>query len=632
MAYTPKIWKNKPNTETPINADNLNHMEQGISDAHVALENKVDKVDGKGLSTNDYTTEEKGKLSELSPEVEDIRIGADGTVYQSAGDSVRNQIGNLNYVSDAVKTPIKLVYIGTMQKAIKCANDATDGTIIDVAYGTNYVTGKIDVKEYETLIITGSFSGSSSRYNIAYYDENDEFISGARFATTTTEKIYNHKETAPVGTSYAYIGYLYNAAQEALNLKLDITKIVYVNQYLPIYVAPNGNDDNSGESADAPKLTVQKCIDAGYKNIFVASGTYQGQTINIDGLHGVKIRCITTNKENNIFESHIRQSHAVFDNSTELTFEQYNSIYRSAYSADIDSTYYKVFVSHELDVIYSAGDYYGRVDTYNAILWEMGNDVSKCKVLVPVLSLSDCENTQGTFYYDGTYVYLNPYDGTIANKSYKTYTDEDKTKTALSITNSVGIFLEGLDFVFRPKNVALINGCEDVEFRRCRFGLTTYQTTFKSTDSNSKLFGCTAYLSGADGFGINGYGKVDLYDCNGIYCNDDGVSHHDSTEGVIDGGKWMHNLKGGVTPSYGSLVTVRNVYASDNNWGLYYVASENDGRITNVPVIVEDSVFINSVYDDIRIRYYDVISHGICYATKDVAHGTLTEYGNTIVS
>ena len=48
---------------TPVNAENLNHMEQGIYDAH---ENKVDKETGKGLSTNDYTTEEKTKLAGLS--------------------------------------------------------------------------------------------------------------------------------------------------------------------------------------------------------------------------------------------------------------------------------------------------------------------------------------------------------------------------------------------------------------------------------------------------------------------------------------------------------------------------------------------------------------------------------------
>ena len=66
MAYTKQTWANLPSKTTPINADRLNHMEQGIYDND---QNKVDKVAGKGLSTNDYTTTEKNKLSGLNAPV-----------------------------------------------------------------------------------------------------------------------------------------------------------------------------------------------------------------------------------------------------------------------------------------------------------------------------------------------------------------------------------------------------------------------------------------------------------------------------------------------------------------------------------------------------------------------------------
>lgn len=45
-----------------LNSDGLSHLVQGIKSM---LNKKVDKVDGKGLSTNDYTNEEKVKLSGL---------------------------------------------------------------------------------------------------------------------------------------------------------------------------------------------------------------------------------------------------------------------------------------------------------------------------------------------------------------------------------------------------------------------------------------------------------------------------------------------------------------------------------------------------------------------------------------
>lgn len=45
-----------------LNSDGLSHLVQGIK---AMLNKKVDKVEGKGLSTNDYTNEEKVKLSGL---------------------------------------------------------------------------------------------------------------------------------------------------------------------------------------------------------------------------------------------------------------------------------------------------------------------------------------------------------------------------------------------------------------------------------------------------------------------------------------------------------------------------------------------------------------------------------------
>lgn len=61
MAYTKTTWVD--NSEPPINAENLNKIEQGIYDAHDELADKVDKVTGKGLSTNDYTDADKAKLA-----------------------------------------------------------------------------------------------------------------------------------------------------------------------------------------------------------------------------------------------------------------------------------------------------------------------------------------------------------------------------------------------------------------------------------------------------------------------------------------------------------------------------------------------------------------------------------------
>ena len=100
MAYTKQTWADLPSKTTPINANRLTHIEDGIfsaaqtadtaastagtaaanvgivsgrvetltgrvNDLDTAVSNKVDKVAGKGLSTNDYDDTDKGKVDSL---------------------------------------------------------------------------------------------------------------------------------------------------------------------------------------------------------------------------------------------------------------------------------------------------------------------------------------------------------------------------------------------------------------------------------------------------------------------------------------------------------------------------------------------------------------------------------------
>lgn len=41
MPYTPTIWKNLPSIQTPLNANNLNKMEEGIKDAQASAESAL---------------------------------------------------------------------------------------------------------------------------------------------------------------------------------------------------------------------------------------------------------------------------------------------------------------------------------------------------------------------------------------------------------------------------------------------------------------------------------------------------------------------------------------------------------------------------------------------------------------
>ena len=402
---------------------------------------------------------------------------------------------------------------------------------------------------------------------------------------------------------------------------------------VPCYVSPTGSDSNLGTETN-PFATIQHAIDEGYKRIFLASGEYKDQTVNISGKNGIKIICNTPNTENNLLESHARQAKAKIDNSIDVTgLEAYNSIFRTALTVDTESSFYKVFVGKTLDPVYSGSAYYGRITTYNAILWEMGGNILDCSRLKPVLSVSACEAEQGTFTYDGTYLYINPTDGSITGKIYKRLNmDSNAVNTSgFYLNNCTDVTIEGVDVLFFPYYGLRAVRCSNLKVNNCDFGFTSYGSASQWEGSNAVVRHCTAMRAGTDGFGITTCGNCSFYDCNGIGCYDDGISHHDGAEGVIDGGMWTDCLKGGVVPSFGSKVTVKNVVCKNNLYGIWYTQSGD--RVTDGTQIMQNCLAFDNSEKDIAVSAYNVISHGCSYKTKLVNNnGVLAEYGNNVLS
>ena len=81
------------NHVTHILAGNMNDIQDeiianagSISSLNSIVSNKVDKVSGKGLSTNDYTTAEKTKLSGIATGAE-VNVQADWNVTDASSDA-----------------------------------------------------------------------------------------------------------------------------------------------------------------------------------------------------------------------------------------------------------------------------------------------------------------------------------------------------------------------------------------------------------------------------------------------------------------------------------------------------------------------------------------------------------------
>jgi len=80
---------------TNINTD-ITNIQQDITDLQVDVSNKVDKISGKGLSTEDYTTAEKTKLASIEPGAQ-VNVQSDWNQTNTAADDyIKNKPTSLS--------------------------------------------------------------------------------------------------------------------------------------------------------------------------------------------------------------------------------------------------------------------------------------------------------------------------------------------------------------------------------------------------------------------------------------------------------------------------------------------------------------------------------------------------------
>ena len=105
MAYVKQVWKDLPDTSTPITAEALNHMEQGIYEANVGISNayKNVKVDSTTLTASGEDTLEliAGNNITLTPNSQDKSV----TITASGGSSA----GGIDYSLTEQDTGIKWI-------------------------------------------------------------------------------------------------------------------------------------------------------------------------------------------------------------------------------------------------------------------------------------------------------------------------------------------------------------------------------------------------------------------------------------------------------------------------------------------------------------------------------------------
>lgn len=450
---------------------------------------------------------------------------------------------------------------------VHCVIDCKPNTTYTVS-GTSYYYRFLD-KNGIVIAYGGASSGNVSNVSFTTPSNCVKFVINFRHASFPLSS-YMIVEGSTMPDNYiAYLNEIkfdYDISQDNLPLSIGNSSGHEVG-----YISPTGDDANIG-SKKSPKATIQNCIDNGFTTIIAKPGKYHGQTLNVT----TEIEKMQIMGDFSTTKSGVTL-YAEFDNSQDLVVELDSStgLYCADYVVNEDSNFYKVFVDKSLPPIRDGL----RSVSYNAIVWETYGDIISDVKLVPVLTLTECQATKGTFYYDyaNSKIYINPTNEAV---EYKVLIDEESI--LFNLNNIKNLVIENIKILYSAGRCLYLNNVNNATINNCEFGYSAYSSNATPDNTNIRFTRCNSYKACGDGFAPIGCGNQDFIDCNGFYNYDDGLSHHDGCTGTVIGGEYYNNKKGGNAPAHGATVNMYNVISYNNGYGFYCEASRNIGRTQNL--------------------------------------------------
>jgi hypothetical protein len=275
------------------------------------------------------------------------------------------------------------------------------------------------------------------------------------------------------------------------------------------YFSPNGNDTNNGLAEATPKKTI-----ASISSSFADDDTI----ILLDGIYSRQCW----------FSSVIEKSiNIVAKNSGKVTVKMGdNHVYT------VNATYPNV---------------YQTARTSPAKIIQIINDITA--EITPVTSLINCSNTEGTYYYDGTNIYLNLFGDVVPtnNNCIITLLTGNPLIKTLCASENVNLYLEGIKFIGgNPATVWFSNSATyltpKLYAKNCTFSYA------KDPDNNKdavSILGATAYFqnceasfSNKDGFNYHAYNGALAY---GLEINCVGKCNGKGGSGLFQNGSTAHD-------------------------------------------------------------------------------------------
>lgn len=239
--------------------------------------------------------EDKFKIPDYTgyaAETKDIRTGADSTVYDTAGEAVRKQIGNLtedigNLRNDVIREEKSVNVLNPSE--CETGYIANSGTVIQqTGYGHS---GKIKVKSGQKIRVSYWSNVASNRG--VFFNSNDEKVSSVSSVSdlqTFSDTQFPYWEcTVPVGTDYVIVNVRYAYIRENIMVVVDnnfpteyvpyIESIKYLSDSLIVPTDETLTDGNKPANAKVVGDMIANLTNVYYPKLFGKNIMFCGDSI-----------------------------------------------------------------------------------------------------------------------------------------------------------------------------------------------------------------------------------------------------------------------------------------------------------------------------------------------------------------